>query len=435
MTRMGLAPGSLNVVRARGLGTLRDWPLWRLSARLRCFAVAVICAALAATCVAASLTQWHARAAVLFGLLLAAGVIATESSRRLGEPAGACKDVHGLWELPMAILLPPFYAMTAPALIAALTQWRVRRSLVHRRVFSAAAAGLANGAASLMFHAVWADPGRLAGGQYRLLDWGLLAAACGICRWLAVTALVVTAVRLDDPAAWISDLLGGGAGLWHDLAELCVGVLTAFCAATGPVLLLFAVPCAVFGQRSVRQAQMHDASRTDRQTGLLSPAAWRREATVQVTRAVRAGTPQAVAIVHIDDFGAVEQICGRAASRRVLRDVAGSIARGTAHGDLPGRFGRDEFIVLLAHADAVEALCIAELLRARISELAITGRRDDARSAAHVTASIGVATLARTVSDLTDLLAAADVALYWAECAGYNSVRLADRPPAEPPAR
>jgi diguanylate cyclase (GGDEF)-like protein len=432
---MGLAPGNSNVVPAFPLGTVREWPLWRLGPRLRGFVVAVICAGLAAAGVAGALTPWHSRDVVLFGLLLAVGVIAIESSRRLGEPAGACKDVHGLWELPMAILLPPFYAMTAPALIAALTQWRVRRSLVYRRVFSAAAAGLANGAASVLFHAVWADPGRLPGTQDGLLGWGLLAAACGICRWLVANALVVTAVRLDDPAARLSDLLGGGAGLGHDLAELCIGVLTAFCAAIGPVLLVFAVPGGTFGQRSVRHVQMHDAARTDTQTGLLSPAAWRREAAVQVARAVRAGTPQAVAIVHIDDFGAVEQTCGRAASRRVLREVASTIARGTAPCDLPGRFGLDEFIVLLAHADAVEALCIAELLRARISEVAVTSGADSTGPAARVTASIGVATMARTVSDLTDLLAAADVALYWAECTGYNSVRLADRPPAEPPAR
>jgi len=427
---MGLASGNSSVVRAQNLGTVRDWPLWRLNTRLRAFAAAVIGVGFAATGVAAVFTRWQRHDAMLFGLLLAVGVIAIESSRRLGEPAGACKDAHGLWELPMAILLPPFYAMAAPVMAAGLTQWRVRRSLVHRRVFSAAAAGLANGAASLLFHAVQAGPARLPSTQEGLLAWGLLAAGCAVCRWLAGNALVVTAVRLDDPAAWISDLLGGSAGLGHDLAELCVGVLVAFCAAIGPVLLVLAAPAGALLQRSARYAQLHDSARTDAQTGLLSPAAWRHEAAVQVTRAVRAGTPQAVAIVHIDDFAVIEQTCGRVAGRRVLREVASTLASGTARYDLPGRFGRDEFIVLLAHADAVEALCIAELLRARISELAVPAGPQAAGPAANVTVSIGVATLARTVSDLTDLLAAADAALYWAQCAGYNSVRLADRPPA-----
>lgn len=427
---MGLAPGNSNGCRTGCAGAVRRWPLWGLRPRLRGYVTVVICVGLAATGAAAVFTPWHRGDAELYGLLLALGVITIEASRRLGEPAGACKDAHGLWELPMAILLPPCYAMTAPLLAAALTQWRVRRTLVHRRVFSAAALSLANGAASLAFHAVWPDPIRLPGAQAGLLGWGLLAAACAIARWLVSNALVVIAVRLDDPAAWISDLLGGGAGLGHDFAELCVGVLTAFCAAIGPVLLLFAVPCAALLQRSTRQAQLLDVSRTDAQTGLLSPAAWRREAAVQVTRAVQAGAPQAVAIVHIDDFRTVEETCGRPAARRVLREVAGTLALGTSRCDLPGRFSRDEFIVLLTHADAVEALCIAELLRARISELVIPADPGTAGPAANVTVSIGIATVTGTISDLTDLLAAADVALYWAECAGYNNVRLADRPPA-----
>jgi diguanylate cyclase (GGDEF)-like protein len=423
---MGLAPGNSGAAGAL-LGTVRSWPLWRLDARLRGFVVTVTCAGLTATGVAAGLTRWHRHDAILFGLLAVIGVIAVESSRRLGEPAGACKNVHGLWELPMAILLPPVYAMTAPALAAALTQWRVRRSLVHRRLFSAAAAALANGAASLVFHAVRADSGRMPTTQQGLLGWGLLAAGCAACRWLAGSALVVTAVRLEDPAARMSDLLGGGTGLGHDLAELSTGVLTTFCAAIGPALLVFIVPCGALLQRSARHAQLLDPARTDPQTGLLSAAAWRREAVVRVTRAVRSGTPQAVAIVRIDDFARLGQSCGRVTSRRVLHEVASTIARGIARRDLAGRFGQDEFIVLLAHADAVEALCIAELLRARISELTVP---DATGAAAHVTVSIGVATLARTISDLTDLLAAADVALYWAECAGSNSVRLAGRPPA-----
>lgn len=427
---MGLAPGNSNVVCARPPGTVRNWPLWQLDARLRDFVIAIICAAFAAAGVAAGLTPWRRGDAVMFGLLLGVGVIAIESSRRLGEAAGASKDAHGLWELPIAILLPPVYAMMAPLLAVAVTQWRVRRTVVHRRVFSAAAAGLSNGVASLVFHAVRADPSRLPSTQEGLVGWGLLAAACGICRWLTSSALVITAVRLDDPGTWVSDLLGGGTGLAHDLAELCIGVLAAFCAAIGPVLLVFALPCGVLLQRSTRHAQMFDASRRDTQTGLLSPAAWRREAAVQVTRAAWAGNPQAVAIVHIDDFGAIEQTCGRVAGRWVLREVASTVASGTARCDLPGRIGRDEFIVLLAHANAIEAMCIAELLRARISELAVPADPGTAGPAANVTVSIGVATLTRTVSDLTDLLTAADVALYWAQCAGYNNVRLAEGPPA-----
>ena len=55
-----------------------------------------------------------------------------------GENAGVIKDVYGVWELPVAILLPPIYALTLPILRVTLERWRVRRFPLHRRAFSAA---------------------------------------------------------------------------------------------------------------------------------------------------------------------------------------------------------------------------------------------------------------------------------------------------------
>ena len=48
------------------------------------------------------------------------------------------KDVHGVWELPAAILLPPLYALIVPIIRIALLQRRIRRAPVYRRVFSGA---------------------------------------------------------------------------------------------------------------------------------------------------------------------------------------------------------------------------------------------------------------------------------------------------------
>ena len=62
------------------------------------------------------------------------------------------KDVQGVWELPVAILLPPLYALIAPIPRLALMQWRVRRAPLYRRVFSGASIGLSYGAASVTFH-------------------------------------------------------------------------------------------------------------------------------------------------------------------------------------------------------------------------------------------------------------------------------------------
>ena len=53
--------------------------------------------------------------------------------------------------LPVAIVLPPVYAMLTPIPLQVLTQWRVHKGVVYRRVFTAGAISLTYGAASLLF--------------------------------------------------------------------------------------------------------------------------------------------------------------------------------------------------------------------------------------------------------------------------------------------
>jgi diguanylate cyclase (GGDEF)-like protein len=420
---------------------LRDWPLYSLDLPLRGFIIGVVCAALAAVGASAALTSWHTRDALSYAALLGLGVVTVEANRRSGEAAGASKDAYGLWELPIAILLPPFYALCAPVVVLAVTQWRVRRTLLHRRVFSAAALGLSGAAASVLFHAVRPGHVALPGTAAGLLGWSLLAAACGIVRWAVSSALVLTVVRRSDPMTplraalgGLRAVLGGWAGLANDAVELCGGVLAAFCVATSPVLLLFIAPCGIALQRSARRTQLRHPGWTDTESDLLSPAAWRREAAVRVTQAARAGVPQAVAIVRIDHYADIVGRCGRGAASRVVHDVADALAGGTAADDLCGRFGAAEFVILLRQCPPPVALSMAELLRARISGILVPTAPDGgpAVPSAHVTVSIGVAALTGAVGDLTDLLAAADAALYRARRAGDSSVRVATvRPSAD----
>ena len=68
------------------------------------------------------------------------------------------KDVHAIWELPVIVLLPLVYALFMPIARLGLAQWRVGRAPVYRRVFSAAAIGIAYGSASLAFRGLRAWP-------------------------------------------------------------------------------------------------------------------------------------------------------------------------------------------------------------------------------------------------------------------------------------
>ena len=88
----------------------------------------------------------------LFGCLVACDLGGVELTRRAGDKTGISRDMHAVWELPVAILLPLTYAPLSPVIRIALTQLRVRHGSLHRRVFSAAALGLSYLAASFVFH-------------------------------------------------------------------------------------------------------------------------------------------------------------------------------------------------------------------------------------------------------------------------------------------
>ncbi len=157
------------------------WQAWALPGWLLAFIAAVIAADLAVIGLCAASTRVHGADLELAGVLLACNLLTVELTHRGGEPAGLVKDVHAIWELPLALLLPPLYALLVPIPRMALVQWRVRATLVHRRVFTAAAVGLSYGAASAVFHAI--APLAVAaapGAQARVLAWTLAAAACGV---------------------------------------------------------------------------------------------------------------------------------------------------------------------------------------------------------------------------------------------------------------
>src|ERR1700728_960537 len=134
---------------------VRSWPVWRVDPRwLVVFIVSVAVIDAVAIGVSASMTTVQSLQLVLFGFLLAGSLATVERTRKAGENAGVIKDMYGVWELPIAILLPPLYALIAPIPRFILIQHRIKSIPLYRRVFSATAVGLSYGSVSLVFHTV-----------------------------------------------------------------------------------------------------------------------------------------------------------------------------------------------------------------------------------------------------------------------------------------
>ena len=220
------------------------------------------------------------------------------------------------------------------------------------------------------------------------------------------------------PGTRLRSLVLGREAVCNQVTELCLAVLTAFAAAHSALALVVALPLVIVLQRSLRHASLAAAARTDAKTGLLNAGAWQREAAVEVTRAA-AQTPLAVAIADIDHFKAVNDTHGHLAGDAVLAAVSAAMRDLLRDCDLCGRFGGEEFALLLPRTTAAQALEVTERIRQGISQLAIPR---DGTAAIRVTISIGVAVPSQARRTLDDLLAAADHALYQAKRSGRDRV-------------
>lgn len=402
---------------------VRTWPVWQLPGWLTTFIVAVTIADAAAIVVTVAHATVRVHDLMLFAVLLACDAASLELIRRAGENAGTAGDVYPVWELPVAILLPVVYVPFCPIIRLILTQWRVRRAPLHRRVFSAAALGLSYLAAALVFHRLI---GPVGGGGADLVRrgfaWMMVASAGGVAQYLVNSALVLTAVKGSDRTVRLRDVQLGRESLYTDITQLCVAVVVAFSTACSLAALLFTFPLATVLLRALRHAQLLNDSRTDSKSGLLNAGTWEREAAAEVTRAMHVRTSLAVAVIDLDWDEPPNRTYGRMFGDQMLRQIGQCLSQVLRAYDLAGRFGGEEFVLLLPQTRAVDAIRIADRVRDQIAGIPL--RTPDGESV-RVTASVGVATLdAGSDRELPELLATADAALYRAKRNGRNQVQM-----------
>lgn len=432
---------------------------WPWSLPLMSQPPALITYVIAVTACALALLGWEAtRTAIrpgqllVFGALLACGAACIEGTRRLGMPAGVSRDLLLAWWLPVALLLPPLYALVAPIPLTVLLQLRVRHAVLFRRIFSAAALGLAGAGASATFRLasgrtgaslteprVWVDHPAIV----------LAAVAAAILFSFLNGTLVEIASYLAYPGTRWREVLWDRERFLLDVVELCLGVLITIVCLVSLVLLLVALPPVMVLQRSLLHKQLRAAARTDAKTGLLNAGAWQREADAEVSRALRAGHPLALLVIDVDHFKRVNDAHGHLVGDEVLVGLAVALHQALRDRDLVGRFGGEEFVALLPRAGAAEAYRIAERLRIRVSRMTVpvlaagndaeTGPAGGAAGGhgtdrvpgdaamgptVGVTISIGVSVLGMHGCDMFELLAAADLALYQAKESGRDRVCL-----------
>ena len=164
---------------------------------------------------------------------------------------------------------------------------------------------------------------------------------------------------------------------------------------------------------------------TDPLTGVNNRRYVERRLMEELGRSRRHGNALSCMYIDIDHFKKINDSHGHQAGDEVLREVAGRIKAELRLSDALGRFGGEEFVVLLIDAEMVDAVCVAERIRQSVAEQPL---RVSGGTTLAVSVSIGVASLetmkatAAIEALAQDLLARADQALYKAKAEGRNRV-------------
>ncbi len=149
----------------------------------------------------------------------------------------------------------------------------------------------------------------------------------------------------------------------------------------------------------------------------------------EVSRAQRYGLEVSVVILDIDHFKQVNDRHGHLVGSRVLREFGRVLQRCVRRIDTVGRYGGDEFTVLLVDTGMSEALRVAERIRCMVSETAF---QQDKSLDLKITVSLGIATYPSHGSTWSSLVDRSDKAMYLAKFLGRNRVCSADELSEEP---
>jgi diguanylate cyclase (GGDEF)-like protein len=202
------------------------------------------------------------------------------------------------------------------------------------------------------------------------------------------------------------------------------GTLTVVGDAFSPEQLMTASSLASHAAIALENARLHRIverqALVDGLTGLANRRQCEEALISEISRADRLRTPFTLVLADLDDFKAINDDHGHATGDDVLREFASVLRATVRDSDVAGRWGGEEFLLLLPGADAVGGAHLADRVRASLSERSFLGRGGTVFS---VTCSFGVAQLTPG-ADERELFAAADRALYRAKREGKNRVEL-----------
>jgi diguanylate cyclase len=190
-------------------------------------------------------------------------------------------------------------------------------------------------------------------------------------------------------------------------------------AGTAPLLVAFPVSIGVINfnlsQRLLKQREeLEKLSRTDDLTQLNNRRFWEDSVFSEFERYKRSRSPLSLVMIDIDHFKQVNDQFGHVAGDQMIREISDLLTANARQADVVGRYGGEEFAVLLPDTDAEGALLYAERIRLSVQTLNVKPY------GISCTVSLGVAQASEDLERYRQLIEQADKALYDAKRQGRN---------------
>jgi diguanylate cyclase (GGDEF)-like protein len=190
--------------------------------------------------------------------------------------------------------------------------------------------------------------------------------------------------------------------------------------ATGAIIIILLILHAISTRRHRRQLAL--LANTDSLTGLPNRRRTYELGKEAMANALDANLPLTVAVVDLDHFKSINDRFGHAGGDRVLQEFARVCRESIRAEDILGRWGGEEFLIVMPGAPLDVALIALE----RVRELALHIELPSKAAELRVCLSAGLAALEPNVKTLDELIARGDAALYRAKQEGRDLVRIAD---------
>jgi diguanylate cyclase (GGDEF)-like protein len=164
---------------------------------------------------------------------------------------------------------------------------------------------------------------------------------------------------------------------------------------------------------AVNKAQLWDMAVTDSLTGLYVRRYLMVKLQEEIHRAERYNKPLSVVMVDLDRFKKINDTYGHDAGDRALKTISQFFQKNIRDIDAIGRYGGEEFVMLIPDADKKAAFCLAERLRKELAKVKL-------EDLPPITISLGIATYPSDGTDIEELIKKADAAMYEAKRKGRN---------------